>query len=177
MQRHIAFLRGINVGGHRVTGAELASIFTDLGLIKATSFLASGNVVFDAKPDKDLGQRVESALEAKLGYAVPTVLRTDTETRAIAAASPFTESQLAASKGRLQVTLLLKRPTKARATKILALATDDDQLLIEGRELYWLPARGISGSDLDTKTLLKVLGVQTNRTHNTIQRLTKKFLS
>ena len=177
MQRHIAFLRGINVGGHRVTGVELASVFTALGLANASSFLASGNVVFDAEPGKNLGQRIENALKTRLGYAVPTVLRTSAETRAIAAESPFTESELAESKGKLQVTLLLKHPTKAKASQILALATDDDLLAVKGRELYWLPAAGISDSDLDTKALLKILGVQTNRTHNTILRLTKKYLS
>lgn len=177
MQKHIAFLRGINVGGHRVTGVDLAAIFTKLGLKNAVSFLASGNVVFDAPAADDLAERIESALQASLGYAVPTVLRSSAQTASIAAETPFTEAQLAASTGKVQVTLLLQKPTKAKAIKILALATKDDQLVIKGSELYWLPAAGLSDSDLDTKAMIDILGVQTNRTHNTIQRLTKKFLS
>lgn len=37
--------------------------------------------------------------------------------------------------------------------KVLALATDEDLLAIEGRELYWLPSGGLSESDLDSKAL------------------------
>ncbi len=46
-QRYAAFLRGINVGGRRVSGEALAGTFEKVpGIVGATSFLASGNVVF-----------------------------------------------------------------------------------------------------------------------------------
>lgn len=44
-----AFLRGMNVGGHRLTNAELRSHFDAMGFSEVATFRASGNVVFAAK--------------------------------------------------------------------------------------------------------------------------------
>lgn len=46
--RYAASLRGINVGGRRVTGDELRVPFEQLGLRAVDAFPTSGNVVFDA---------------------------------------------------------------------------------------------------------------------------------
>jgi hypothetical protein len=48
--RHVAFLRGINVGGRRVTMAQLCAAFEALGFAEVGTFLASGNVTFST-PD------------------------------------------------------------------------------------------------------------------------------
>jgi uncharacterized protein (DUF1697 family) len=177
MSRHIAFLRGINVGGHRVTGPELEAAFTDMDLENAKSFLASGNVVFDVPSARGLGKRIEKHLEATLGYAVPTLLRTAKEVHAIAREKPFTAKELGATTGKPQVTMLPKAPTPAARKLVLGLSTPDDRLAIVGKELYWLPILGISKSDLDHRAIERALGTHTTRTLNTIQRLEKKFLS
>ena len=57
---------------------------------------------------------------------------------------------------------------------MLALATDEDLLAIEGRELYWLPSGGISESDLDLKAIDKALGKGTTRTMGTIEQIAAK---
>ena len=36
----------------------------------------------------------------------------------------------------------MKKPSAAARKKVLALATDQDLLALEGRELYWLPSGG-----------------------------------
>ena len=46
--RYVAFLRGINVGGHRVSMADLRDVFTSLKFGNVDTFIASGNVIFDA---------------------------------------------------------------------------------------------------------------------------------
>ena len=51
-----AFLRGINVTGHRVKGPVLCAVFEDRSGCRAVStFRASGNVVFDADPEPEAG--------------------------------------------------------------------------------------------------------------------------
>ena len=46
--RHVAFLRGVNVGGHKpVKMAELQATFAGLGLKNVRTALAGGNVLFD----------------------------------------------------------------------------------------------------------------------------------
>ena len=49
MTKYAAFLRGVNLGKHRrVSGAELRSLFEELGFEEVSSFRTSGNVVFEA---------------------------------------------------------------------------------------------------------------------------------
>ena len=48
MNRNVAFLRGMNLGGRRLMNDELCSHFTALGFTGVSAFLASGNVLFEA---------------------------------------------------------------------------------------------------------------------------------
>lgn len=43
------------------------------------------------------------------------------------------------------------------------------------RELWWLPPEGIGRPNLDVDAIERKLGLQTRRTHNTVQRLAAKF--
>ncbi len=80
-----------------------------------------------------------------------------------------------ASKGKLQVTMLAKKPTPPAARKkVLALATDEDSLAIEARELFWLPSGGTLESGLDHKAIAKALGQGTQRTMGTIEQIASK---
>jgi uncharacterized protein (DUF1697 family) len=177
MQRYIGFLRSINIGGRRVTGRELERIFSGLGLASPVSFLSSGNVVFDAEPSPFHAKNIETGLHESLGYSVPVVLRTAEEVQAIATTQPFSAEQLGSSTGKVQVSLFVELPAPKNARAVLDMATPEDLLHIQGRELYWLPAAGMSDAALDTLLIEKLLGTQTRRTLNTLQRLTKKFLT
>ena len=177
MNRHVAFLRGMNLGGRRISNADLRSHFEALGCEGVATFRASGNVVFERdEPPAKLTAHLEAGLAEALAYEVPVFLRSAEEVLAIATREPFEAKAVEASKGKLQVALLLKKPAKAAAGKALALATDDDRLAIEGRELYWLPRGGMSESELDLAALATILGPTTIRTKGTIDQLAAKYL-
>src|SRR6476620_4469524 len=75
--RLIAFLRAINVGGHTVKMEVLRRLFEELGFENVETFIASGNVIFDA-PDDDQGaleKQIEGQLRTSLGYEVATFVR------------------------------------------------------------------------------------------------------
>lgn len=183
MASYAAFLRGMNVGGHRVTNDELRAHFEALGLTGVASFRASGNVVFAPDGQADghsadaLRERIERGLGEALGYAVPTLVRTAAEVRAIAAAAPFTPEHLQGSAGKLQVALLTGSPTPQARAQALALAGDRDALVFGERELYWLPAGGVLDSALDMKTIERLLGSMTMRTKGTIEQLAAKHFT
>ncbi len=179
MTRYVGFLRGMNVGGHRITNAELCAAFDEIGLPDAATFRASGNVIFDA-PDSDrrtdIAAKIEQGLEETLGYAVPVFLRDADETRAIAAHEPFPAKQVKASKGKLQVILLASKPSAKTIKEVLSHASDKDRLAIEVSELYWLPSRGTIDSELDLKTIAKLIGgLSTMRTKGTVELIAAKF--
>jgi uncharacterized protein (DUF1697 family) len=167
---HAAFLRGINLGkNRRVRNEALREAFERLDLESVATFRASGNVIFDAKPSKSLGPRIEAGLAESLGIEVSVFLRTDNQMRAIAAREPFSKNELAASAGRLQVAMLMAKPSAAAGRKAQAMASDEDRLAVEGTELHWLPRGGISDSELDLKTLESLIGPWTMRTMGTIE--------
>jgi uncharacterized protein (DUF1697 family) len=171
--RYAAFLRGVNVGrNHRVSSAELKAMFEDLGAEEVATFRTSGNVVFEAP--RDMARTIEQHLEKTLGYEVAIFLRTDKELKQMAAHQPFPAKDVEASKGKLQVSMLGKKPTAAVRKKALALATDQDRLAFGERELYWLPSGGTLDSKLDRKALDKLLGPTTMRTKGTVELLAEK---
>lgn len=173
----MAFLRGMNLGGRRIENEALRVEFEALGFEDVVTFRASGNVIFGAKGESEsaLTATIEAGLGEALGYEVPVFLRSCAEVAAIAAADPFEAKLVEASKGKLQVTFLPKRPTAAGRRKVEALATEQDRLAIGDRELYWLPSGGISESGLDLKAIEAALGKGTMRTRGTIEQIAARY--
>jgi len=179
MNRYVAFLRGMNLGGRRIKNSELQVEFEALGFAEVACFRASGNVVFACEEGNEatLTVQLEAGLGEALGYAVPVFLRGAAELREIAAREPFDPDAVAASKGKVQVALLPAAPAGSASKEALALATDDDRLAIEGRELYWLPSGGISESDLDLRALEAAVGPWTMRTMGTAEQIVARYFA
>jgi len=177
VERYVAFLRGMNLGKRRIKNEELRAEFEALGFEDVATFRASGNVVFAATKQSEsaLTKKIEAGLGEALGYEVPVYLRSCKEVAAIAAGEPFAAKDVAASKGKLQVSMLAKKPTAAARKKVLALAGDEDSLALSGRELYWLPSGGTLESELDLKTIDAALGKGTMRTMGTVEQIAAKY--
>src|SRR5687768_6660830 len=89
--RHVAFLRGINVGKRRVKNDALSTVFDALGFENVRVLIASGNVAFDADKQNEatLTKVVEAGLEQALGFQVSVMLRSLPELRAMLDRDPF----------------------------------------------------------------------------------------
>jgi uncharacterized protein (DUF1697 family) len=178
MAKYAAFLRAINVTGRRATKDRLVAAFEACGFEGVSTFRASGNVLFEApgraKPKQ---AEMENALEAELGFEVSAYVRSAAQLAKIADLSPFTANQVKASKGKLQVAFLPRKPTQAQAKEALALELETDPLAIEGTELLWLPASGTQASDLDLRKLERAVGPWTMRTMGTVEQIAEKLLA
>lgn len=177
MPRHVAFLRAINVGGHTVTMADLRRHFEALGLARVETFIASGNVVFEARGGsaEALRRRIERHLGAALGWEVATFLRSPAEVAAVARHAPFDPAAMAAARA-LNVAFL-EAPLGAAARRALAaLETPIDRFHAHGREVYWLCRVRQSESRFSNAGLERALGVRsTMRGMNTVQRLAARL--
>ena len=178
-RRYAAFLRGINLGGRRASGAELAATFeaTD-GIVNAAPFIASGNVVFEdstRRKEKTIAAAIEASIEQRFGWESKAFLRDAEEIAALAQLEPFTKEQLAASEGKPQIVLFENEISKAEAKKLREMTPDGDVLTPRGRELHWLPGTGLADAALDMKAVDRLLGIGTTRTANTIRRLHAKY--
>ncbi|MCB9795080.1 MAG: DUF1697 domain-containing protein [Alphaproteobacteria bacterium] len=174
MHTSIAFLRGMNLGGRRITNDALQGHFEALGFRAVRIYRASGNVIFQHGEAEELTARIEQGLEARLGYPVTTFLRSAAELAAVIEAMPFTPAQIAATAGKIQVTFLPGEPGPEGRALVAALSTEQDRLALGERALYWLPTVGISTSELDLAALERALGVGTTRTLGTLQGILKK---
>lgn len=176
MIRYAAFLRGMNLGGRRITNAELVERFAALGFADVRTFRASGNVVFSSERPEPAAH-VEVGLREALGYEVPTYLRTRDEMAEIAAASPFPAEAVAASSGKLQVTMLREAPDAQARARVLVLGDDEDRLAFGERELYWLPRGRTTDSLLDLKQIAALLEPGTMRTKSTVEQLWERCMA
>jgi uncharacterized protein (DUF1697 family) len=169
----VAFLRGINVGGHKVSMSALKSEFEELGFEDVATFINSGNVLFSASGKADaLELRIEERLEPSLGYEVPTFVRTAAEVARIAKYEPFKGKGEEA----YQVGFLKKALSPAARKAFLALATEKNPLRARGRETYWLTPGGMMQSEVEGKDIDKAIGQVTTLRHiNTVRRLADKL--
>ena len=171
--RAVAFLRGINVGGHDVRNVRLEELFGQLDLERPTGFLASGNVMFGTEraDTAALERDIASHLEANLGFAVPTFVRTGERVAAIAQAQP-----LADLPGKVHVAFLRTEPDGDLQDELREAATESDDLTFDGREVFWHVAGGFMDSALSGNEVNRLLGSDwTVRTLNTVTRLAGKL--
>lgn len=77
MNKYVALLRGINVGGKNIIKmVDLKECFEDLGLTEVCTYIQSGNVIFSANewPNQKLYLEIEKALSIKFNYDASIVL-------------------------------------------------------------------------------------------------------
>lgn len=75
MQKYVALLRGINVGGNnKVPMKELKKIFEDLGFSNVLTYINSGNVIFETNKKVDV-KSIEKALQMALGFEARVLVR------------------------------------------------------------------------------------------------------
>jgi len=171
MPRYVAFLRAINTPGRNVKMDRLRSTFESLGLDDVETFIASGNVIFDADPEIQ-AERIEAALEADLGFAVPVYLRSGAAVVAAADRRPF-----GATVGDVEISFLPAEPDPDAAAALIGTATGSDRLAVVGREVYWLHHGPRSESDHREADVVKILGMPTTqRSERTVRRIADKYL-
>lgn len=179
MPRYIAFLRGINVGGHRVKMDRLRAIFAELGLKDISTFIASGNVLFTTESDDadGLRERIEAELASQLGYEVSTFLRSPSELAAIAAFSPpVPVTQTASDSSHYVIFLDTSTPDSLRS-ELTRLNSEMDHFYFSETEVHWLIQGKLTESPLFGPGLDQATkGVRTTmRNMNTVGRIAAKM--
>ena len=173
MQRHIAFLRAINVGGHTVRMETLRQLFESFGFTAVETFIASGNVIFENSSQEAAALEAEIAggLREALGYEVATFIRSAAELADIAATPAFPQAEVEAAAA-YTVAFLHTPPDALAKEKLMALRTEIDNFAAHGREVYWLCQKNQSQSTFSNALLERTLGERsTLRGMTTVQKL------
>ncbi|EGZ20587.1 hypothetical protein PHYSODRAFT_313194 [Phytophthora sojae] len=161
----VAFLRGVNVGGRVHSMKTIADALGKAWLANVETFVASGNVIFDAPDEASvlaLEHRVEAVLEDLFGGHIPVLARSMDEVAQLG-------QRIVKSATAVNVVLVKERLTQEQRGVLEALSTDADELELLDREF-------MSESPLFKVAFDKKLGVPvTVRTANTLRRIAKKF--
>ncbi len=178
MSRLVAFLRGINLGKRRVKMADLRAHFETAGLENVATFIASGNVVFDAPPGGNLSgleRRLEKHLEEGLGFFTNVIIRPLGQVDDVARLPLVSEAE--ADGFTVHVFFLGSNLAKGAEAGFQALETGDDLFRIHGREVLWLRRGRLSDSTIKTHHLEAAFGGVANsaRKIDTLRRLVDTF--
>lgn len=135
MPTYISLLRGINVGGHKkIRMAELRALYESLGFANVTTYVQSGNVVFDAdSADADaLASRIEAAIAEHFDFDVTVLLRTADDLRRILDNNPFPDAEAKY----LHVLFLAAAPEPGAVSALDVPATNGEDWRLAGWEIY-----------------------------------------
>ena len=169
MQRYLALLRGINVGGKNVIAMkDLSTLLAGLGYIDITTYIQSGNVVFsaDGKAD-DIATAIHEALVKRQGIdAAVLVFDAEGFTKALA------DSPYDIIDGKAVHLFFLDQPAEApNLQRLEELQLDSEQFRLIGKVFYLYTPDGIGRSKL-AANVEKCLGVAvTARNGNTVAKL------
>ena len=91
MSRHVAFLRGINVGtSPRIAMADLVEATEEVGCTRVRTVLATGNVIVtDPRPAAELRTVLETAYGERFGYGAVVQVLTRDAVEAAVTSYPF----------------------------------------------------------------------------------------
>lgn len=161
--KYVALLRAVNVGGSgKLPMKELKAMCEEAGFESVTTYIASGNVVFEAG---DAEPKVKEILERRLadyaGTKVDVFVRTAREMRDLVDANPFPDEP----GNRVAVMFLDRRPPSKLSE--LAKGVRDESFRPAAREIFIHYPDGLGRSKLSFPKDL----VGTVRNMNTVTKL------
>jgi uncharacterized protein (DUF1697 family) len=171
MPRHIALLRGINLGSHnRVSMPELRELLDGHGHKDVETLVQSGNIVFTSRlSPRRLERDLQKLIADGLGVDTPVIVRTRDELADVIARDPF--GDVVDNPKLYQVTFLAEEPPADVARELAEVDVAPERLELSGRELYTWHPDGIQRSKVDRMRTAKRLPTGTARNWNTVTKL------
>ena len=148
--KHVALLRGINLGNKRLPMKGLAAMFEDAGCEQVRTYIASGNVVFAASPAlaRRIPALIGSAIRNEFGFEAPIVTRSASQLDAIVAANPFPDT--GADEKMLHVVFLAATPTAEAVAELDPQRSPGDEFVVNDSEIYLHCPTGYANTKLST---------------------------
>ncbi|MGC4094414.1 MAG: DUF1697 domain-containing protein [Polyangiaceae bacterium] len=141
-------LRGVNLGGNRLSMKELVSRLTDSGLRDVRTYIQSGNVVLRAsgKQLDGLASLVEKLILDEFGLKVPATVRTRDELAQVVKRNPFLK--LGKAPESLHVAFLADAPSAASVEALDPTRSSPDEFRVVGREVFLHLPNGMAKTKL-----------------------------
>lgn len=173
MNRWIAFLRGVNVGsGKRLPMKALAAALEDAGYDNVSTYIQSGNIVFDSDHDNywDVSADLTDLLRNTFDMTPRSQVYSPQDLERIISLNPYKEEGLEAPKS-VHFYLLAEPADKARLEDLQEIKAHNEAFELTDETFYVLAPDGIGRSKLVDK-LDRLLGVpMTGRNMRTIYKV------
>jgi len=171
---YIAFLKGINVAGHRlIKMTELKAVFEKMGFKNVRTYIQSGNVVFEATKTKNesLVKKIQKDLNKSLGYEVSVIVRTPEEIKQIISDYPFAKIK-DHDKFKVNVAFLSALPAAEAIKELHSLNSKLEMFHVSGNNVYVIYNMNFNEALAGKNILEKKLKVKaTVRNWNTVNKI------
>lgn len=172
---YVAFIRGINVGGHKkVAMRDLCLLLENHGLEQVKTILQTGNIIFSVEhgvPEALLEEQIASAIYQQLQLEVTVFVRQKEFLEQTMHNNPFSEMAIA-NPSHLLVMLLAKNPAPSALEDLIKSIQGREQITTGSQCLYLTYPDGIGRSKLTHHLIEKKLGIQgTARNWTTIAKI------
>lgn len=163
MNRYIALLRAVNVGGTgKLPMTALKAMCRDAGFASVQTYIASGNAVFESSsPSSSVKAALEARLHAYAGKPVGVIVRTAAEMAAVLSTNPFPE----AAPNRT-VAIFLDEPPPPDALEYVT-GVQQEEMRLGAREIFVHYGSGMA----DSKLRIPAAKNGTARNMNTVAKL------
>ncbi len=173
--KYISLLRGINVSGQKkIKMADLKSLYEKERFENVTTYIQSGNVLFNSNIHKieEIKTIIESVIKRTYGFDVTVDVRTTKEYQNIMNACPYNEAEREENGAKVLVSFLSDIPSEVRKIQLEELVKHPERLTVDGSVVYLYCPNGYGKSKLSNTLIESKLGVvSTTRNWRTISKL------
>jgi uncharacterized protein (DUF1697 family) len=149
LTRHLAMLRGINVGGkNRILMADLKRLFLESGAQEISTFIQSGNVLFLATAEEvtQICSMAKDRVTNHLGKEIPLVIFSASEMEEAVSSNPYLTPE--ADQNQLFVMFLRQKPTEAQIDSLDPNRSPGDSYSVINRQIYMRLTTGAADTKL-----------------------------
>lgn len=167
METYVVLLRGINVGGRgKLPMTELRELLAGLEASNVSTYIQSGNVVFDGD-QRDWAELIAAAIEASKGFRPRVLVIGADEFRAVVADNPFPTDEPKA----MHLYFLAGSATEGAEGRLEAIQSAPERFLLSDRVLYLHTPKLLSGSLIAPKAESALGVAATQRNWRTVSKL------
>jgi uncharacterized protein (DUF1697 family) len=176
MNTYISLLRGINVSGQKkIKMAELKELYESLELENVTTYIQSGNVVFQSLKDAEvIKNAIEEAIIKHFDFDVPVLIITHNYLEETAKNLPFTHIDIEQEGSKIIIFFLsdTDKISNIQEKLLFPYLTNSEQLVIGRGVIYLYCPEGTGKSKLTNKLIeTKLKLTSTARNIKTVKKL------
>lgn len=171
---YIAFLRGINVGGHKkIKMVDLRNLMENIGFHDVSTYIQSGNLIFKSGiPDhRDLEYKISETILDHYGFDVSVVVKKRCELLRLVADNPFNVPKDIRD-NKIYFVLLKNKPEQEGVEALSTMKFDNEHLAITPTCVYLKCDLGAGKAKCNNNLIAHKLKVDaTSRNHRTLMKI------